>query len=613
MKKLARFTSTVMLGGAIGMSGCTLKQMVQMAKDAKPVVEPSPLEVHGDSVSFFSKLALPPKMLKKNSQFTLEVASRPTNMEPVKVGELNYDYKNFLDKKGKPVQNPTVEKNLSFFYEDKFEQSQLEVKGIAEKGGKSKETPVLKLNEIDKSKPHFGKGTITTSRLALTSYDENYIPHGYQYKPEYEPIYFSFFFEKGKSELRKSERKTEESKKMDVFVAGKNATKTVTIIGMHSPEGTETINRSLSSERSEVIKKYYMEMMSKYNYQNEKVDFITKPVSLDWSSFKALVQESKKLTEKQKADILAIVNGGDDFVTAELKLQKLPVYNTLVRDIYPPLRTAKVEVLVEKKKLTEPEIIVLGQQIAKGEVSADNLSEQELLFTASKTPDLKEQEAIYMVCVNEKGGSAIAYNNLGAVYLKMSKKTNDAQEKTDLIKKAITNFEMSSKKQESAEALANLAGAKLALGDKAGALDALNKVKGGSGTVTTTTNALKGYIAITKGNYGEAIQFLSAGGDNPVVLYNKALAYLLKGSKEMNKDDIMKAEAAFKDAMEADKMNAHAFYGAAITAARLNKEQDVVKFLAQAVSMNSMFKSRAVKDLEFINFQDKAAFKEALR
>ncbi|MCS7004971.1 MAG: OmpA family protein [Cytophagales bacterium] len=612
MKKLAYFAGTVVLGSAF-LSGCALKQMIKMAKEAKPVVEPSPLELHGDSVSFFSKLSLPPKMLKKNSRFTLEVYSRPTNLEPVKVGELEYDYKNFLDKQGKPVQNPTVEKTISYFYEDKFEQSQLEVKGIAEKGGKSKETPILRLNEIDKSKPHFGRGTITTSRLVLASYDENYMPHNFQYKPEYEPVYFSFYFEKGKSELRKSERKTEDSRKMDAFVAAKNATKTVTITGMHSPEGTETINRSLSSERAEVIKKYYMEMMAKYNYQNEKVDFITKPISLDWTAFKNAVQASTKLTEKQKSDIMAIVNGGDDFVTAELKLQKLPVYPMLVRDIYPPLRTAKVEVLVEKKKMTEPEIVVLAQQIAKGEEPASKLSEQELLFAASKTPDLKEQEALYNVCINQKEGSATAYNNLGAVYLRMSKKTNDPSEREELIKKAITNFEMASKKQESPEIFANLAGAKLALGDKAGALEALNKVKGGSGTVPTTTNALKGYIAITKGNYGEAVQLLSAGGDNPVVLYNKALAYLLKGSKEMNKDDIMKAESAFKDAIEADKNNALAYYGAAITAARLNKEQDVAKFLSQAVTLDSSLKNRAVKDLEFLAFQDKASFREALK
>ena len=43
----------------------------------------------------------------------------------------------------------------------------------------------------------------------------------------------------------------------EAFIAHKNITRTVTITGTHSPEGTERINSKLSNDRAAVIEKYY--------------------------------------------------------------------------------------------------------------------------------------------------------------------------------------------------------------------------------------------------------------------------------------------------------------------------------------------------------------------
>ena len=64
-------------------------------------------------------------------------------------------------------------------------------------------------------------------------------------------------------------------------------TRTVTITGTHSPEGTETINTDLSGDRAGTIEKYYRGRMDRYDYAGaaDSIEFILKPVVQDWGCF----------------------------------------------------------------------------------------------------------------------------------------------------------------------------------------------------------------------------------------------------------------------------------------------------------------------------------------
>jgi tetratricopeptide (TPR) repeat protein len=144
-------------------------------------------------------------------------------------------------------------------------------------------------------------------------------------------------------------------------------------------------------------------------------------------------------------------------------------------------------------------------------------------------------------------------------------------------------------------------------------MEYLDKVSSSSASaVGASVNALKGYMAIKEGTYREAIQNLSSAGNNAMVVFNRALAYLLQASLTMDEDGYRRAMSQFEEAIAADGNNAYAYYGAAITAARLQDVNKLVEHLKKAASMNSELKSRAVTDLEFINYFDNADFKGAL-
>ena len=172
-------------------------------------------------------------------------------------------------------------------------------------------------------------GIITTSRAVQNAYATNYADHGYNDQEELIPTNINFYFPQGSAYLSQSLATDGESNKakksnLSAFIADKNVTRTVTITGTHSPEGSETINGDLSKNRAEVIEKYYRSQMSKYDYTGTaaEIKFILKPVVQDWSAFKVALRASG-ISEDSKKSFLNIVNGSGSFEDKEKAMRKI--------------------------------------------------------------------------------------------------------------------------------------------------------------------------------------------------------------------------------------------------------------------------------------------------
>jgi len=627
MKPKHCLLASVLVVGGLSMTGCKLKQMVKLAKEQKLEVKPSPLKLKGDSVNFETSFILPKKMMKKKTTYTLTMnykyggkGSDGSYANSLEVKTIDFQSNDFPDSKTKESEKKEA---MVITYNDALEFGQLHVIGRAakqSKPSKNKEVAEASLKDLRDDIPGHGAGIITTCRLIQPTFYTNYIEHGYQYKEEYLNMDVKdFYFEKGKSELKmklkvktstaETRENTNSADTLRNFVAAKRAIKTITITGTHSPEGSEALNTTLANDRARVIQEYYTSLMGELDYGDAagKVNFTLKPVVQDWAEFKVALSNFKGLNDTQKQEILAIIDGEGDFVAKEARLQKLSSYRKLMSDVYPELRTAKINIITIKPKPSPEEIAAMGIKVGKGEMPADQLKEDELLYAASKTPDLNEQEAIYKATIKQYD-SYKAYNNLGAVYMTKSKAVADPSEKTKLYDQAVTQFELSIKKQISSQAYANLACARLMKGDLDGAMDAVNKAskEASSGSVSTSLNAVKGYYQIRKGDYDAAVASLSSAGNNPVVVYNKALAYLLK-------DDYSKAEPFFAEAIQGDANNALFYYCNAINAAYRNNESALTTNLKKAVQLDSKLKEKAVKDLEFLKYWEKPAFKDAIK
>jgi hypothetical protein len=579
--------------GALTLAGCTLPKMVKMAKEQQLTVTPNPLEVHKDTVAFEMAASLPVKMLKKGTSYTVnsfyKYGESELALEPVVLkGD---DYPN------SSTEQPRVTKSFFFPYQPAMKTGTLEVEGVAAKGSKSKATARMPI----------ATGVITTSKLVKPVYYAAYAAHGYNNQEELEPVVIpDFIFEQGRSVLRTSEIKSPKGKQLDAFIASKNATRTVTITGTHSPEGAERINSKLSPDRAAAIEKFYRTEMKKYDYKGkaDSIQFILKPVIQDWAQFKTALEAYEGVSSEEKAEYLNIINNGGSFEDQEKQMKKLKTYKKIFKDVYPKLRTAKTEILVVKEKKTDAEISVLAKQITQGS-SADALSFEELMYAATLTPSLEEKAAIYEAAT-KKGSNWNAHNNLGAVYIAQAiENPSNAAASAD---KAQAQLEIASKLNDAPEVNANLASVNMLKGNAYAAYTYASKAlsSGLTGDNAAGTNGVKGAAEIVRADYAAAVSSESSATDNADNLFNKGLAQVLS-------KDYQNALTSFNEAISKNSNLAIAHYGAAVASARLGNADGVVSNLTNAVKVDPSLKEAALSDLEFTKFATTETFRNALK
>ncbi len=577
----------------LGVTGCTLPQMIKLSKQQNLQVAPNPLEVHKDTVAYEMSATLPVKMLKKGTTYTLNSFYKYGDKE-LALPEVVFKGDDFANA---ATEQPKMSKSFSFPYSPEYRAPGiLQVEGVAAKGTSNKKTPRMDV----------ATGIIATSKLVKNSYFAAWADHGYNNKEEVIPVVIpNFVFEQGKSVLRKSEIGSEKGKQLDAFIAAKNITRTVTITGSHSPEGRERINSKLSEERSAAIEKYYRGQMKKYDYKGmaDSIKFILKPVVDDWTEFKNALASYEGISSDEKSEYLNIINAGGDFPSQQKQLEKLKTYKKVFKDVYPGLRTAKTEILTIKQKKTDAEISVLAKQIAQGG-SLDQLSFEELMYAGTLTPSIDEKIAIY-TAATKKGTYWNAHNNLGAAYIQQA--IDNPSRVSELAPMASAQLDLAAKIRETPEVNANMATVAL-MGKnpyKAGnyATKALN---GANNDVARGVSGVKGASEIYMAKYDAAVTSTSSALTTDVNLFNKGLAQLLT-------KDHGSAENSFNEAIRNNANMAAAHYGAAIAAARAGSADKVVSNLTNAVKIDPSLKEMALTDLEFTKFNTSEAFRNALK
>lgn len=579
------------------LSSCSLSKMLKIAKQQKVQTTPNPLEVHKDTVTYTLTGNLPVKLMKANTVYTLNSYYKYADGgKEFPLPPLPFKAEDYPGNSTQPIE---VNKVFNFPYKPEYQTGTLEIEGAASKQGKVKTSPRVPIST----------GLITTSKLVQNSYYVAYASHGYNNKEEIVPVVIpDFLFIRGKSVLIKGELKSQKARDLNAFIAAKNATRTVTIIGTHSPEGAERINSALSNDRAKVIEKYYRAQMKKYDYKGmaDDIKFILKPIIDNWDDFKKELDGYNGIPSTDKATMLSIVDGSGSFEQKQKSLEKLKTYKKVFADIYPKLRKASTEILTVKQKKTDAEILTLARQIAKGQGNADALTFEEMMYAATLAPSYDEKMEIY-AAANKKNASWQAHNNLGASYLQ--KAINNASQRSELITKAANEINLAAKlNSEAPEVNANLASLTLLNNNPYKAYSYAAKALAGNppNDLRLGVNGVKGACEIYKAAYSQATTSTSSALATDVNLYNKGLAQLLK-------KDFTNALSSFNEAISQNKNFPLAYYCAAITEAHNGNADGVVNNLKKAVAIDSSLKGKALGDLEFAKFNTTEAFRNALK
>ncbi len=591
-------------------SGCNpLNKMIQLSKQQQINVNPDPILMKGGNVVFDVETTLPVGMLPKGTSYTLNF-----EYDGKDAGSIEFkasDYPNSSNSLTKST------KSLSLPFDDSMVDNpqKLSVVGNAKvvATGKNLNTESSDVANGVNSTQRFNQaqniGTIRTYP-------------GYTDAEETEITTLDFYFNQGSAYLRGSEKKSDRGDQFSAFIAEKNITKGVNITGAHSPEGSTKVNESLADRRASAIEKYYRAQMDKYDYKDDasEISFDLIPVVENWDALRRALRSSNSLTNEQRSQIGAIINGGGSFVDKEKSLSKLGFYNTLMKEIYPDLRNARTEVTTIIEKKPNNEILAISQNIVAGEASSEALSHGELLFSATLTPDLKEKAAIYGAAV-KWGGTWKAHNDFGMVHIQLAKEEEEGSEaQLKLLEDAETQLNISLNKEENIEAYMNLASSSALKYDFNTASEYLRKAENIGTDVSIVQNILynsQGAVAIALGNHEAALEYLNkvdVKGEGQMKnwntwikiwsLFRSTIANLVLddvNSARGNLDMIASIRPESWSAVPGDW-----YYLVAICDAREGKSESLTENLRKAFAGESDYdlKNKAALDVEFINYSD---------
>src|SRR5262245_16462643 len=109
----------------LGVSGCTLPQMLKLSKQQNLQVAPNPLEVHKDTVAFDLSASLPLKMLKKGTTYTVNSFYKYGDKE-LALAPLVFNGNDFANA---ATEQPKMTKNFSFPYAPEYRSGVVQIEG----------------------------------------------------------------------------------------------------------------------------------------------------------------------------------------------------------------------------------------------------------------------------------------------------------------------------------------------------------------------------------------------------------------------------------------------------------------------------------------------------
>lgn len=550
----------------IGFATAACGGLGKMAKYAETItydVQPNPLIVRGDSVELNINGNFPGKYFSKKAM--VELTPTLTYAE----GSTPYKMVSFQGEAAPG--NATVipyEAGKSFSYSDKvaykpeMRDSELMLNILGKQGSKEKAFDPYKLAD----------GVITTPLLvqsddmSIIAKDQFTRTTSHEAKAVINYLVNSSVVRPG--ELRDADMKALQTLLKDYGTNADYEFKGTTILAYASPEGEISLNENLAVERSESAKRSVSSLMKSNKVKFDDSKFNLVPKGEDWVGFQEKMQASD-IADKEL--ILRILTMYSDVTKRESEIKNLAAtYTEVAEKILPELRRSQITVNYDIVGRTDEEIIALARS-----ANADSLTVEEMLYAATLTEDMNEQNAIYEKASQTYPDDYRAFNNMGV----MKMKKNDMNGAKQL-------FETAQSKQDNTVSKNNLAVIQRLSGDRKAAAAGYESAAGAGDEV----NYNMGILDIMNGNYDSAIQNMK--GYNT---YNKALAQVLAGNNEAALATLNQSD---------DKDSAEGQYLKAIIGARMNDATMVSNSLKAAYALDASLKERAADDLEFRNFQN---------
>jgi tetratricopeptide (TPR) repeat protein len=552
------FSSVVVALTAVTLifQGCAgLGSMQKHMEELNFKVEPSPLEVHGDSVKVTISGKFPEKYFAKS------VSAQATPAIVWNGGEATFKVQEFKGEKATGNGDVIPFKTGKSFkytatvpYSAGMESSKLELRMKGSKGSKTASFPAVEI----------AKGVITTPYL-MKSDDKVATSTDKFVRSTDKTITAVINFDLNSFVLKPSEMKDADIVQLQTMLTAisTNPKMVVTQIELQSyasPEGEIFSNDSLAVDRARVGTKVVTTVL-----KNAKLDALygnlikENPNGEDWEGFRAAMEKS---AIADRDIIVRILQRTTDLMERKTEIKNISKSYVEIKDlIFPALRRCAIIVHYTENGYTDAELISLGK------TNTSVLNYEELLKAGSLIEDANVKSSIYKEAETKANGDYRASNNLGVVYYGMNKSTEAAKQ-----------FEKAYGLNKNAETSNNMGVVTRLKGDR----KAATKLFTESGSSESKYN--KGLILIANGDYAGAVTTMK-----DAKTFNSALAKMLNGDNTGAKSDL--------DA-SGDK-SALADYLRAIICARSKDTAGQASNLSSAIAKDGSLGEKSKTDLEF--------------
>lgn len=550
-------------------------------------VTPNPLEVKGDSVSITIVANIPAKSInpKANIQFNpyLKTANGEIPLHSMTVGgeavQTRVDAKVNSKTGGKVTYTEKIKYTEDMRRSTLYPDFSLFVKGSYQAVPNAKGSSVL------------AEGVNTTALMVnkaggSMAYDVTNYASSTQSKMIniYFPINVDRFNPSFKMKGLFENKKQLDSLKKVLKGSKDWMVKGVTINAFASPDGELGMNDDLAKGRAGSTHQYMKGELKKLGFteandQNFKLGYT---LSEDWAGYAKSVEKS---THPDKAGVLAVINDkslNDDAREDKIKENFPKFWEATKNTLLPSLRRSELVVTGATPLKTDQELMGYMDKL-------DQLTDVELLHLGTVVQtDAAQREKVYTTLTTKYPEDWRGFNDLGAIQIELGKIADG----TAQIEKA------NSMSPENPTILINMANIARINGDltKATELYKAAAAKGGDASYGL------GIIAISRGNYADAVNQLKKSGKND---FNYALSLLLNG-------DIAGSKATI-DNMKLESLTWDCYYLRAIAGARNNDQDGLTTNLTRAVEKNPAVRNLAKDDVEFMKYWSNPAFQTAIR
>ncbi len=541
-------------------SSCSSKLRPLTADQVK--AEPQPLEVVGGKVPVTVHLTFPAKWFPKDATLTVVPIIRYQGGEKWGTGTTFQGEKVYGNDRIVHYangSNATVQFSIPYIPAMAKSELYLNLKG--KQGSRTIQLPDLKVAD----------GVIATEALATVAGVAPVIaPDGFQriVKEAYDA---NIMFQIQQSNVRSSELTKDEVQEWQYTVQNAKETPnqevSVEVQAYASPDGGRELNEKLSASREKNTTTALKGRFRKEKMQDVAID--AHYTAQDWEGFKQLVEQSNF---QDKDLVLRVLSMYPDPEQREREIKNISsVFSKLAEEVLPKLRRSRLIANVKIIGRSDDEIKKTLEKYPSA------LTVEELLYAATLTDDLQQQESIYKLTAQKYAKDYRAYNNIGTLYLQRENYVT-----------AKRWFEQALKQKDNAESKVNLGLIALKDGDVAKATSLIAE-----GSSLPGVGQVLGYLYLSQGEYAKA---QTAYGD--YASNNAAVAQILNR-------DYSKALATLSAIAKPD---ATTEYLRAIIGARTNDSSAAIAALGRAVSLDPTLTTRIANDLEFVGLRGQRDF-----